>query len=367
MARVFVSSLGLGRRGYGYDPIIYKINEKSFKKTSFVQRAIMEAYGSSYFDRTLILVTKSSREQNWAALEKEFVDEGVDLTRVRVEEISEDVNREDEHWAWFEKVLAFLDTGDELVLDLTHGFRIVPIVLSAAVGYLQAAKSVRLEAVLYGADMSSGQIIDCKSFYRVNAWADAVSRLVEKADADKLAELANSKEGREFSNLRDPELVDALRDLSKILTNIEVHAVATRARKAVELIHDRMAHATGAERQMLLLVADKFARLVSDVPSDGKYSKSYLALQVEISQMLLGHGLNMQAYTVMRELVGSIGMLGLKNTKYDKRQTSSEGYQYRGRFAETFISMINYDRDKWKFDDELKKKHRPYWCHGLMN
>ena len=67
------------------------------------------------------------------------------------------------------RVLSFLNTDDHLVLDLTHGFRIVPIVLSAAVGYLQVSKNVQLDAVLYGADQSGGQIVDFKGFYRVKS------------------------------------------------------------------------------------------------------------------------------------------------------------------------------------------------------
>lgn len=356
MARVFVSFLGMGGKE-GYNPTVYSFRGKPLASTSFVQRALMEedAYGPAYFDRLLILVTRSSREKNWAKLEAELTVAGVDRSRVTVAEISEDLASEAEHWAWFERVLAFLDAGDDLVLDLTHGFRIVPIVLSAAVGYLQVAKAVRLEAVLYGADQSGGQIVDFKGFYRVNAWADAVSRLVEKADADKLAALAEGDEGRQFPNLQDPELVRALRDLSGILTNIDVHAVAGRARTAVALVRQRMDRAEGAERQMLSLVADKFVGLVSDVPPDGKYSGAYLDVQIEVARMLLEHGLHMQAYTVMRELVGSIGMLGLVGTKYHKGASSAEGRKYRARFAEAFIAMVNYDREKWVFNDERQR------------
>ena len=357
MARVFISFLGIGGQN-GYNPISYSFRGKALSSTRFVQRALMDegAYGPSYFDRLLILVTQKSREKNWQALRAELIEAGVQETRIRDTEISEDLSNEAAHWEWFEQVLEFLKPEDELVLDLTHGFRIVPIVLSAAIGYLQASKNVRLEAVLYGADQSGGQIVDVKGFYRVNAWADAVSRLVEKADADKLAALAETDEGKNFPNLKDPELIKALRDLSGILTNIEVHHVAERARNAVTLVKDRMQKARGAERQMLTLVADKFATLVSDVPPDGKYSQPYLEVQVKVAQMLLEHGLNMQAYTVMRELVGSIGMLGLIGTKYHTSANSADGRKMRGRFAETFISMLNYDEDKWKFKSDEQKR-----------
>ena len=73
--------------------------------------------------------------------------------------------------------------------------------------------------------------------------------------------------------------------------------------------------------------------------------------------MLLEHGLLMQGYTVMRELLGSIGMLGLYGTKYDKSADSAQGRSLRSRFAETFVSMLNFDREKWTFVGDRVADH----------
>jgi len=54
----------------------------------------------------------------------------------------------------------------------------------------------------------------------------------------------------------------------------------------------------------------------------------------------------------MRELVGSVGMLGLVGTKYHKAANSADGRKYRQRFAETFIAMVNYEEAEWQFSDQ---------------
>ena len=240
MAKVFITSLGTGK----YTPVAYTFEGRALETTRYVQRALLGAYGPTFFDRVVILLTPKAKEMHWAPLGtlRDDLADVVAPDRLLVQDISERIEATAEQWSWFQAVLDHVGQGDDLYLDMTHGFRVVPIVLSAALNYLQAIKGVRLQAAFYGAhDAPGAPIVDFKDFYTLGPWADAVNRLVEKADADKLATLAGSDSNLHFPEFNRPELIDALKALTDALKNIDVNAVASVAQRALGTLRESLA------------------------------------------------------------------------------------------------------------------------------
>jgi CRISPR-associated Csx2 family protein len=94
-------------------------------------------------------------------------------------------------WGTFEELLKRIHDGDELIFDMTHGFRAVAVVFSSAMHFLRLTRNIKLRHVFYGAhDSDPPEIVDYRNFYAVQDWTEAVSRLVDDADASKLAALA---------------------------------------------------------------------------------------------------------------------------------------------------------------------------------
>ena len=359
MRRIFISSLGTG----DYKPCVYKWRGPTPKPgtvasaTRYVQRAIVELFGEPAFDKCILLVTPESRERHADALTEELR-QVVPFDRIALREISSAVEDVSQQWRWFEALLREVKCGDRLVIDMTHGFRAVPIVLSAALGYLQRTKGVVLEHVLYGAHDKDGVIVDMRDFYVVQEWADAVGRLVDNADATKLAALAaNAPKDSTFARLSDPKLADALKQLTANLRNVDVHQFASATQRALEVVGAQASApgVTDAERQLLEMVREKFVALVTEPPSGDRYDLAYLEVQLVAAEKLVEHGLHMQAFTVLSELIGSIGMLGLIGTKRDFKMTTSDGRDERGH-ADIFKRMIANDRAKWNFKDCEKSK-----------
>jgi hypothetical protein len=76
------------------------------------------------------------------------------------------------------------------------------------------------------------------------------------------------------------------------------------------------------------------------------------------------HRLFMQAFTVMRELVGAIGMAGIGGKYAKKKMTTSDGRDYRKRFGEVFVNMMQFPENKWKFSgfaEENRLKLMPWF------
>ena len=59
----------------------------------------------------------------------------------------------------------------------------------------------------------------------------------------------------------------------------------------------------------------------------------------------------MQAYTAMREFIGSIGLIKIEKAKVN----SSDGRKLRRRFAEVFVRMLQKEKSGWKFEGLAKK------------
>ncbi len=347
MQKIYLAFLGMGGKN-GYEETVYTLDGKCAIKTRFVQAAEIELIGRDYFDRVIIVVTENSKNLNYEGLIEAFkaIQMNTDIVDDPPVIISEDMSAKGQ-WTWFEEILKRIQKGDELTVDLTHGYRSIPIVFSTAIYFLQKARDVRLKAVYYGAyeqDKQNPPIIDMKEFYLINEWAEGVSRLVEDADARKIAELSRESSGFDVKVLNNPELVQALNDLTDVIRNVDIHNVSEKVRRVLCLIADRTSGVSSAENMLLELLEGKFLSMSTTAPING-YSRGYFLIQLKIIHLLLDHRLFMQAFTVMREMIGSIGLIGEK-----KKIFSSAGKSLR-RKADIFLAMLSYDQETWKFRD----------------
>lgn len=355
MSKVFISFLGLGNYS------LANYDHGTLSGTPYVQSAIIEKHGAGFFDRIRILVTSGSCEKHWNTLKKEI--ECRIASHVHCEKVLISDDLLNDQWKWFETILSLVDTNDEVWFDMTHGYRAFSIVLSAALSFIQKTKNIKLMAVYYGAHEAPGTpIIDMKSFYQINEWADGVSQLIDSADTTKLAYLSESTIISTFSSLRDKDLINALNELSQIIRNVDVNHIAEKADKTLSLIKEKQKTCTGADFQLLTMVTEKFTSLSHSCPPSGKYDTAYFETQLALIEMLNKHGLYMQSFTVMRECIGSIGMLGAKD-KHKRNMDNDNGRKGRNA-ADVFVNMIQYAENEWKFEGDtvsFKDHLKPFY------
>jgi hypothetical protein len=188
-----------------------------------------------------------------------------------------------------------------------------------------------------------------KDFYLINEWAEGVSRLVEDADARKLAEVANKTPDFQIRELDDPELITAMEDLTNAVRDVDLNKIGVKANTALNLIQKKQTSASKTGHLLLGLIIDKFISLTSKDNEGMRYDEDYFRLQLSIARLLLEHKLFMQAFTVMREFIASMGMIpyekeGMKNKKRKER---------RKLHAEIFLQMVL--REKWEFPEKYQK------------
>src|SRR5690606_7835290 len=60
-------------------------------------------------------------------------------------------HNEEELWEIFKTILDQLEEGDEIILDITHSFRYLPMLTFIIINYARIVKKCSLKAVYYGA------------------------------------------------------------------------------------------------------------------------------------------------------------------------------------------------------------------------
>ncbi len=364
---VYVSFLGTGM----YTPVVYSWNGKASQRTPYGQEAELELMGSLP-DRVYIFGTKESHKMHWEGGDK---DGGARSLRERIEAmglspefvlIPTDQSG-DNQWQTFQKMLELVGPGDALTLDMTHGFRAVPVVFSSALHFLRLTRNIELRHVLYclyerdvhTKDPDAHHLIqDYASFYAIQDWTEGVSRLVEDADATHLARLSGDQSSLPIAGFSDQEITAALSRLTDAVRNVEVHNVEPCAREALGLVNaaQQRAAAQGhtAARILLELIEEKFSSILTAEPLTGLYDANYFKVQLLLASLLLEHNLVMQAFTVMQEMIGSFGLYGYPNpVRYDNRK----GRDKRS-YADVFLPMANRERSTWHFSGHKENQMR---------
>jgi CRISPR-associated DxTHG motif protein len=182
MARRLISFLGAGE-DYDELPHLHPDTNDIVCETHMVQEAIAQAFPE--IDEVSVLVTPQAKEQNWSRLQQAL--ESVDLRTVDPLKIPFGFS-EDDQWAVFEQLRAASEGQDEVLLDITHSFRSIPLVAVAAALYLKEMEDTDVQ-VLYGALQNEEvQLVRLTPFLRLVEMAFAARSFLRHGDLRPLAE-----------------------------------------------------------------------------------------------------------------------------------------------------------------------------------
>lgn len=213
MAKCFISFLGTNR----YRRCRYQFGSRISPPLRFVQEwtAELSCRKWSANDRIVIFTTTEARDRNW-------LDNGHERQQglaarlhalqlpcpVEMSAIPEE-HDESQIWDIFSIVLEHLKREDEVVFDVTHSFRSIPLLAMVILNYAKVAYKIRLEGIYYGAFEVLGPsfkvpevfpdpndriapILDLTPLDRLLDWSFAVDKLVKAGDATALQALARA-------------------------------------------------------------------------------------------------------------------------------------------------------------------------------
>ena len=142
-------------------------------------------------EEVIILLTDlASQNKNWHDLEEYLKSNSVTYHSVPIP----DGKSEHEIWQLFSIIAEKLSEDDEIILDITHGFRSLPFLALLAAIYMRAARKVNLSGIFYGAYEAKNEkdevpFFNLTSFLDLIDWGSATDRLIDAGDAKPLAKL----------------------------------------------------------------------------------------------------------------------------------------------------------------------------------
>lgn len=222
MAKILISSLGTGDikkdSDKEYTKTIYKIDDKEYPET-LTAKVLVKHFS---IDKVIFIGTNKSMWDNlyysFNGDEEEYLDyltehkkNGVqDSDLIKLNQtidiflnfkgsqsliIEYAKNTQDELWDNFEKLLEIknlISDEDEIYLDITHGFRYMPILNVFLLEFISIFKSpsIKIKGVYYGmfSDATS-EIIDFKIFFDLLEWTKAINMFKHNSNAQQLIEL----------------------------------------------------------------------------------------------------------------------------------------------------------------------------------
>ncbi len=266
MKKIFLSTLGTNdyiRCYYGELPKPYR----------FIQEALIDyIVQDCILDKVIIVVTNESQERNWITQNDKLDEEKVRYTGLKdILSQNDNINKhnielkvekipggksEDEIWNIFDIISNKIDEDCELYLDITHGFRSIPFIMSAIVNYLRFAKNIHIGGIYYGAievlgliaeikkmpvDERKAAIFDMTPFVVIEQWSEAINDFIKYGRAETLKQIANESinpilrktKGKDEVASKVKAFVGALNDYTKAVLSCrgpEIHELTKRLR-----------------------------------------------------------------------------------------------------------------------------------------
>ena len=96
--------------------------------------------------RMRVFVTATTKEQSLPMFQNAVAKSVTDMQSVDIP----DGRNDEELWTIFQSVVDAVEPEEQLIFDITHGFRSLPFLSFLAVTYLRVVKHIQLKGVYYG-------------------------------------------------------------------------------------------------------------------------------------------------------------------------------------------------------------------------
>lgn len=233
----------LGTNFYNEAKYFYQNSEK-IKENRFVQIAIYDLICQDFTeeDEIIILVTEDSYKKNWKdydkekwqgklGLEKEF-EQLSPRAKITVQKVVAP-NEEEDVRALFDTIVGLINEKDEMIFDITHGYRSFGVVVMSIANYLRTAKNANIIDILYGAYLSGQEltpIVSLSSILDIEAWTHAIGSFLETGNPDAMNQLANQEKDHAFIHAtEDKDIILKLSNVADKLNKLFDSLMKTRS------------------------------------------------------------------------------------------------------------------------------------------
>lgn len=351
MPRVYMAFLGTN----DYLPCTYCSDGKEIENVRFVQEATLGFFCNEWTrdDRILIFATEDAKSKNWLDNGHTDIETGLHKECVGLKKCIEKLNipsrlecipipdgkSEEEIWQIFQIVFDSLKNGDNIVFDITHAFRSIPILAIVILNYSKIMKAVSIKGIYYGAFEVLGSIAEAKaipierrrvplldltSLDQLLEWSIALDRFVKAGDAELVSRLANrsikpmlaATRGQDQAAFLVREIADNMERFCKIMATcrgLDISNIAANLKTSVNKCKDI---------DLIKPLKPVFAKVESELD---RFSGDTIDDGISAAEWCLEHNLIQQAYTILEETMKShfVREAGLNYNEQNYRESVS--------------------------------------------
>ncbi|WP_391527424.1 TIGR02221 family CRISPR-associated protein [Candidatus Methylacidiphilum fumarolicum] len=254
----------------------------------------------------MALTKKIENGDNWKELKEEFKAKNFKYEIICIPEGKE----EQELWDIFESIAKMIPKQSELIIDITHGYRSLPLIALSTIVYLRQVKEVNIKGIFYGAYEANKNditpVFDLSIFLDLIEWLGASKRFIDLGDSSEFAKLLNKiqnelyqekdKEEKKPTHLKN--LGSSLKDLSLALNLSRVLEIPKICKRVEDILKNQeLREEINKWAKPLDLVIDEVKETYKATAFDGLHG------QIELAKKYLQHGYVMQCATLLREWI----------------------------------------------------------------
>ncbi len=326
-------------------------------ETLFVQEAICRLLGT--VGDAVLFATEGARRATWEPVSAALSGCGVAPELV----VIPNGETEDELWSIFRALENSIAGGEEIVFDITHGFRSLLLVGFLSAAFLRTTGNAEISRVFYGQYRGDGQpshLLDLTPFLSILDWTTSVHSFLRSMDAAGINQLANRTAKEAYLSGRP----DAPEKLSRFAQSLEGFAVATRMARPVDALNlasgiARDIDAVTSEMKVftppLVEVLDEI-RMVGNLgirrpdPDEG-LTWAHVEKELALIGFMIERGLLLQGVTFSREWMVNVMLLTRYGDSYPGWLNPDTRYEMSQTFGAAILDLKSSPYNPTTFTD----------------
>ena len=230
MSKSFISILGTNN----YLECLHSFNGFiSQRPVKYVQEDLIKFFCKDFDEHSeiRIFLTKEAKEKNWLndghrnknnnVLHNKGLEDRLTELNIKAKIKAIDINEgftEKEIWDNFQKIYDTISENEEVIIDITHSFRSLPMLLITLLNYAKQLKKIKVLGIYYAAFESLGTIqevskkepeerivpiLDLTSFSTLQDWTNVTFDFINNANVNQIKKLI--KQSDKNSPINDPK------------------------------------------------------------------------------------------------------------------------------------------------------------------
>jgi CRISPR-associated protein (TIGR03986 family) len=344
-----ITFLGIGR----YKETTYVYRDEVAPVTEIFPVALCHFFKP---DELLVLVTKDAEQKWFQKFEQQCAAKLKKCPAVKPIRIP-DGHSVTDLWEIFGALTKNLNEQDEVIFDITHSFRTLPLLSFLAASFLRVAKDVRIKGIYYGAwearnppppaddlfnssSTDKSPVFDLTPFLELLAWTTATDLFLKTGNSLSLAEQLSSHADAEMQTLSEN-----LREISQALAVLRpLEAMETAVTLPQNLNDAKAVIRVSAPAFELLFkkVSATYNNLGKRNPAarNKETSTSRVRKQLEMVKLYRSNNRIVHALALARETLVSLLCLHFNLYDLDKNMRSAVGHFIHNRSADNRDNQI---------------------------